>query len=89
MAKPKVVKTEVASAKADVGKEYTSSQLYFDSNGVRHRPGKVFTLPAGVRPGKHMVEVKDAKPKEAVKVPETLAEIARAEHKAQGDDALV
>ena len=80
---------KLKDAKYDVPKQYTSSEVYFDRQGVRHRPGKVFTLPAGVRPGKHMVEVKDAKPKEADRAPETLAEIARADHTAQGDDALI
>lgn len=79
---------KLKDAKNDVPKQYTSSELYFDKQGVRHNPGQVFTLPAGVRPGKHMVEVKDAKPKEAEVVPETLSQLAKVEAKAQGD-ALV
>ena len=79
----------MAKVKTDSPKQYTSTQVYFDHNGVRYRPGKVFTLPDGVRPGKSMVEVKDAKAKEAEASPETLSELAKAEHKAQGKDALV
>lgn len=80
---------KLKDAKTDVAKQYTSSELYFDRQGVRHRPGKVFTLPAGTRPGKHMVEVKDSKAKGPDEVaPETLSELSKVEHKAQGD-ALV
>lgn len=73
------------SAKTDSAKQYTSTQVYFDSDGVRHRPGKVFTLPAGVRPGRSMVEVTGAKDDEPeASGPETLSELGQIEHKAQG-----
>ena len=76
------------TAKTDSPRQFTSSEVYFDRSGTRHRPGKVFTLPAGVRPGKSMVEVKDGKPKETEASPETLSELAKETHKAQGN-ALV
>lgn len=71
----------------DMSKQYTSTQVYFDKKGVRYRPGTVFTLPAGVRPGKTMTEFKGVV-KGDEQSPETLSELAKAEAKAQGD-ALV
>lgn len=72
----------------DVSKQYTSTQTYFDKKGVRYRPGTVFTLPAGVRPGKTMTEFKGGVEKGDEQSPETLSELAKAEAKAQGN-ALV
>ena len=122
MAKPNNAKTNAVKAAATPSgspRQFTSSEVYFDHEGRRHRPGKVFTLPAGVRPGKSMTEVGKAKeaPAEPAqpetaeqkaarekaqadaeaeakagnepKAPETLSELAKIEHKAQGDDALV
>jgi hypothetical protein len=74
-----------------MGKQYTSSEIYFDGR-QRHRPGEVFTLPDGAKPGRSMVEV-DAKPKpakgKAKQEPTTMSELARAAHNDQGDNALV
>lgn len=57
----------------------------------RRRPGDVFEVPDGTN-GKWFTPADNAKPKGRAKVeksPETLSELAQAEHKAQGDDALV
>lgn len=74
-----------------MAKSYTSSALYFDGQR-RHRPGEVFTLPDGTKPGKGMVEA-EAKPKpskgKAKPEPSTMSELAHSEHKDQGSDALV
>lgn len=59
--------------------------------GSRRRPGEVFEIPDGTK-GKWFVPVDKAKPKGKAKEdkgPDTLSELARAEHKAQGDNALV
>jgi hypothetical protein len=60
--------------------------------GSRRRPGDVFEVPDGTK-GKWFTPADKAKPKGKAKPedksPETLSELAHAEHKAQGDDALV
>lgn len=74
-----------------MAKSYTSSAVYFDGK-QRYRPGEAFTLPDGVKPGKGMVEV-EARPKpakgKAKPEPSTMSELAHAEHKDQGPNALV
>jgi hypothetical protein len=49
--------------------KFTSSALYFDGNR-RYKPGEVFDLPEGQKPGRGMVKVEEDKPKDVFVEPE-------------------
>lgn len=76
--------------------KFTSSALYFDGTR-RYKPGEVFDLPVGQKPGRGMVKVEEDKQKaEAAKEgkkgraranePETFSEVAKADADAMGKD---
>lgn len=69
----------------------TSTKMCF-FHGRRFRPGTPFDLPTGVKPSADMTVVDWKKPAKGSKNdegPSTFSELAKIEHKAQGDNALV
>lgn len=77
--------------------KYTSDKLYFDGKN-RYKPGVPFDLREGQKPGRGMVKVEEAKPKEAEpkadkqngrgrrNAPETLSEVTKADTEAMGEE---
>lgn len=71
---------------------YTSSNVYFDGRR-RFKPGEVFDLPEGQKPGRGMVKVEADKPKAdkpkgkgRANEPATLSEVAKADSDAMGKE---